>query len=337
MGNRFMQPLRVAIQWLYLFFIIYLGIRFYQFVAHFRTGGISPAVARPDGVEGFLPIAALLGVKDWLSTGSINLIHPASVVILVAIVLVSLLLRRSFCSWICPIGTMEELLWKSGFSLFKRNFRLPPWLDGTLRSLKYLLLAFFIFFIFVRMPAAQITAFIESDYNKIADVRMLDFFLNISGFPLIFIIVTLLLSLPLKNPFCRFLCPYGALLGLIAFFSPTKVTRDKDICVSCGACSQFCPAGIPVMEQLRVHSPECVGCWRCISHCRAEGALAMKLPGRKIVVPGIIFALLVLLIFCGGTIIGKVTGHWKTAVTAAEYDNLIKNMPVKGESDARTH
>ena len=44
MGNRFMQPLRITIQWLYLFFIIFLGIRFYQFVAHFRNGGSSPPV-----------------------------------------------------------------------------------------------------------------------------------------------------------------------------------------------------------------------------------------------------------------------------------------------------
>jgi ferredoxin len=78
------------------------------------------------------------------------------------------------------------------------------------------------------------------------------------------------------------------------------------------------------MEKKRVHSPECIGCWRCISHCRAEGALAMKLPGRKIAIPGIIFALLVLLIFYGGTVVGKVSGHWKSVVTMEEYDRLLK-------------
>ncbi len=152
MGNRYMQPLRITIQWLYLFFIVYLGFRFYQFVAHFRSGGSSPPVPRAEGVEAFLPIAALLGVKEWFLTGSINPIHPASVVILVSIVAVSLLLRRSFCSWICPIGTIEELLWKRGFALFKRNIRTPHWLDMILRSQKYLLLAFFIYFIFIKMP-----------------------------------------------------------------------------------------------------------------------------------------------------------------------------------------
>lgn len=324
MGNRFMQPLRITIQWLYLFFIFYLGFRFYLFVAHFRSGGISLAVQRPEGVEAFLPIAALLGIKDWFVSGSLNQVHPAAVVILISIVLVSLLLRRSFCSWICPLGTIEELLWKKGFSIFKRNIRLPKWLDNILRIPKYLLLFLFIYFIFIKMPPEQVSSFIASDYNKIADARMLDFFLTLSGFPLIFIIVTLLLSLPIRNPFCRFLCPYGALLGLCAIFSPAKVTRDRETCVSCGVCSQLCPAYIPVMEKVRVHSPECVGCWRCISHCRAEGALAMKLPGRKIAIPGMIFALLVLLIFYGGTIVGKVSGHWQSAVTSEEYGRLLK-------------
>ena len=324
MGNRFMQPLRIAIQWLYLLFTIWLGIRFWQFVTYFRSGGMTPAVPRPDGIEAFLPIAALLGIRDWFQTGNINGVHPASVVILLTAIALAFLLRRSFCSWICPIGTLEEILWKSGFSLLKRNVRLPNWLDIALRSPKYLLLAFFIYFIFWAMPPDQVSSFITSDYNKIADARLLDFFLTLSGWPLIFIGILLIFSLPLRNPFCRFLCPYGALLGLFAMFSPAKVTRNSEVCISCGVCNQFCPVYIPVMQKKRVHSPECIGCWRCISHCRAEGALSMGLTGGKIAISGIIFACLVLIIFIGGTFAGKITGHWNTAVTVGEYGRLLQ-------------
>lgn len=323
MSNRFMQPLRIAIQWFYLLFTIYLGSRFYQFVLHYQGGGSASPVARPDGVEAFLPIAALLGIRDWLASGTLNRIHPAAVIILLAAIAASLLLRRSFCSWICPIGTLEEILWKRGFKLLRRNYHPPRWLDLILRSPKYLLLAFFIYFIFIAMPAAQVSDFIASDYNKVADVRLLQFFLNLSAAPLIIIAILLLLSLPLKNPFCRFLCPYGALLGLVAVCSPLKVTRSNSACVACGACNQLCPARIAVMAKERVHSPECIGCWRCISYCRAEGALAMKAPGKKLAVPGIVFALLVLLVFYGGTLCGKLTGNWHTAITAAEYGRLL--------------
>ncbi|SNB47442.1 4Fe-4S binding protein [Geobacter sp. DSM 9736] len=325
--NRFMQPLRISIQWLFLFFMLYLGVQLYRFVAHIRSGGVLPYVPRPDGVEGFLPISALLSLKQWIVSGTINPVHPAALVILLTVIAVSLLLKRSFCSWICPVGTVSELLWKSGFSLLRRNSRLPRWLDLALRGIKYLLLAFFLYSILIAMPTAAVESFINSDYNKIADVRLLEFFLNLSGTALIVVLVLLLLSVPLRNPFCRFLCPYGALLGLVSLLSPTKVTRNREMCVSCGACNSACPSGIRVMEKKRVHSEECIGCWRCISHCRVQGALEMKLTGRRIVIPGILFALLVVGIFLGGTFAGKATGHWRTGTGIEEYRRLLGPSP----------
>jgi len=321
MGKRFMQPLRIAIQWSFLAFMLVLGYRFCQFVGHFRNA--APPVSRPDGVDGFLPIAALVGIRDWLFEGRLNSVHPAAVVVLLTAVIVALLLKRSFCSWVCPVGTVEELLWKGGFSLFRRNLHPPRWLDAPLRGIKYLGLAFFLYFIFVAMPSDQVTAFVNSDYYKIADVRLLDFFLHLSAKALIIIGSFALLSLALRNPFCRFLCPYGALLGLVSLLSPVKVTRERRTCVSCGVCSQVCPSHIPVMAKERVHSPECIGCWRCISHCHAEGALEMKLTGKKVAVPGLIFALLVVLIFWGGSLMGKAIGVWQSGISYTEYVRLL--------------
>jgi polyferredoxin len=323
MSKRYMQPLRITIAWAFLLFQLYLGVQFYRFVQHFRSGGTSPFVPRSDGVEGFLPISALVSLRDWFLSGAINPVHPAALVILLTVIAVALLLKRSFCSWICPVGTLSEALWKGGFSLFSRNIRPPRWLDVGLRGAKYLLLAFFLFTIFVAMPPQTVHDFVRSDYNKIADVRLLQFFLHPSGLALLVIGFLLLASLPLRNPFCRFLCPYGALVGLVAMLSPVKVTRDGKACVACGVCTQVCPSYIPVMARERVHSPECIGCWRCVSHCRAMGALDMKLTGRMVVVPGIVFAILVVLIFWGGTEIGKLTGHWHTGVTLEEYRLLL--------------
>ncbi|AJE04529.1 4Fe-4S binding protein [Geobacter pickeringii] len=323
MSKRYVQPLRIATQWAFLFFQIYLGVRLFLFVRHFRSGGAVPFVPRGEGVEGFLPIAGLLGVRDWFQSGSINPVHPASVLLFVTVVAVSLLLKRSFCSWVCPVGTLSELLWKRGFVLFRRNVRPPRWLDGALRGIKYLLLLFFLYFILWSMAPEAVSDFILSDYNKIVDVRLLDFFLHLSGIPLVVILVLLVLSLPVRNPFCRYLCPYGALLGLVSMLSPVKVTREGKACVACGVCTQVCPAYIPVMAKERVHSEECIGCWRCVSHCRAMGALDMKFPGRKLVVNAILFAALVVLFFVGASLVGRATGHWKSQIPYAEYMRLL--------------
>jgi polyferredoxin len=323
MGKRYLQPLRIIVQWVFLLFSLFLGLEFYRFVSYFRSGGATTFVPRPDGIEAFLPISALLSLKDWLVSGAINPVHPAALVIFLSALTVSILLKRSFCSWICPVGTLSELFWKSGFNLFRRNFRPPRWLDILLRGIKYLLLLFFLYSILYVMSPEAVAAFIHSDYNKVADARLLDFFLHPSGFAVTVIGVLLALSLAARNPFCRFLCPYGALLGLLSMLSPVKVTRDKVVCISCSVCTQVCPSHIPVMGKERVMSEECIGCLRCISHCRAEGALEMKLTGRKIIVDGLLFAVLVVLVFWGGTMIGKLTGHWQTGITLAEYARLL--------------
>src|SRR6266542_2146287 len=210
MVNRFMQPLRIAVAWGFLFFQLYLGVSSYRFALHVRSGGATPFVARPDGIEGFLPISALVSLKGWLLQGEINPVHPAALVIFLSVLAVSFLLKRSFCSWICPVGTVSELLWKCGFNLFKRNFRTPHWLNVGLRGIKYLLLAFFLYGILWAMTPAAVIGFIYSDYNRIADLRLLEFFLHLSLAGLVVIILLAVASLPLRSPFCRFLCPYGA-------------------------------------------------------------------------------------------------------------------------------
>jgi polyferredoxin len=136
------------------------------------------------------------------------------------------------------------------------------------------------------------------------------------------ILALVALSVVLRNPFCRYLCPYGALLGLVAMLSPIRVTRDRERCVSCGVCNQVCPTYIDVMHKQSVTSAECIGCWRCVSHCRAQGALSMRAVG-KVALPGIVFALLVVLLFWGGSLAGKMTGHWQTSLDSGEYARLL--------------
>ena len=76
------------------------------------------------------------------------------------------------------------------------------------------------------------------------------------------------------------------------------------------------------MHKRSVLSPECIGCWRCISHCRVQSALRMRLAGR-VIVPGMVFALLVVLVFWGGTMAGKASGHWHTSIDNKEYWRLL--------------
>src|SRR5579875_3876174 len=141
------QKIRRAVQFAFLALNAWLGAQFYLWVRWFERGGQGWRVSRPAGVEGWLPIAGLMNLKYLFSTGHVPPIHPAAMYLIAAFLLMSQLLKKAFCSWLCPVGTVSEYLWKAGRRLFGRTVTLPRWLDVPLRGLKYVLLGFFVFVI----------------------------------------------------------------------------------------------------------------------------------------------------------------------------------------------
>ena len=312
---------RLTIQWLFFGWCLFLGIQFGLFVHHFETLGRSGYYPRPPGVEGFLPIGSLVSLKTWLMTGYFDAVHPAALVLFLVFLAMALLTKKSFCSFICPVGTISEVTWKLGRKLFGRNLRIWRGLDLLLQFAKYALLFFFVKLILVDMPAFALREFLAAPYWAIADVKMLHFFTRMSTTSMVVIGVLALLSVVFRNFWCRYLCPYGALLGLLSMLSPFKVTRSPERCTDCGACSRNCPALIDVQHKIRIHSPECSGCLTCVSNCPEQGALAMAFWQRP--VPGAMFVLIVALIFSGGVLAGMLSGYWQTDLTYADYQRLI--------------
>jgi polyferredoxin len=174
------QPIRRALQWLFLALNVWIGVQFYGFVRYCESGGTGRRVSRPPGVEGWLPIASLMNLKYFASTGHFPHVLCAGMLLLCVFLTLSLILRKSFCSWLCPVGTISELLWRTGKKLIGRNITLPRWLDLPLRGLKYLLMAFFLFAVST-MSAAAIEQFLAGPYGVTADVQMLNFFRNLSS------------------------------------------------------------------------------------------------------------------------------------------------------------
>ena len=313
---------RSVLQWGFFLWILMIGVQFGRFVHHFESGGIARFVSRPPGVEGFLPIGALVSLKYWLVTGIFPKVHPAALVLFLTFLTMSLLAKKSFCSWLCPVGTLSEGFWKLGRRIFGRNFRPWPKLDLLLRGIKYLLLLFFAKLVLLGMSASALEGFLHSPYWAISDVKMLHFFSAMSATTLVCLLILAGLSLLYQNAWCRYLCPYGALLGLASLLSPLKVRRRAGACTDCRRCSKRCPASIPIHRKNSVHSPECTGCLTCVNAC-PEQALAMDFWRRERSVPRWTFPLLVVAIYSCGVAVGMVTGHWETSLTAHDYQRLI--------------
>ena len=322
------QQWRHGLQLAFLLLNVWLGGDFYLWVRQFEGGASKLSITRPAGVEGWLPIAGLMNMRYWASTGKIPAVHPAAMFLLLTFLAIAFLFRKAFCSWLCPIGTLSEYLWRVGRKMFGQNFHPPNWVDIPLRGLKYLLFGFFLWAV-AAMSGPAIEAFMRGPYGLIADVKMLDFFRFLGRTGVVVIGILALASVLIQNFWCRYLCPYGALLGLVSRWSPLKVRRSTNACIDCVKCARVCSAHLPVNKLLTVRSPECTACFECIAVCPVEGALGAGLPPMlnpkkpTRAIPAWVVGLGITALFVGMVGFAKTMGYWKSDLPNSIYEQLI--------------
>ncbi|WP_028116344.1 4Fe-4S binding protein [Ferrimonas senticii] len=280
------------------------ALQYVLFVWQLQQGEVT--VARPDVVDGFLPLAALLQLKGWAALGIWDSNHPAALVMLLLAFGLSLVVKRSFCGWACPLGWFGEQWYQLRRKLWRfewqqrwqrQQSRWPKWLqqgarvgviglDWTLRLIKYYLLFRAVNMALNGLPDNMLARYLAGYYHKAADLKMFALFIQPSDKTLIGLAVVLLLMALLRGSLCRYLCPFGALMAVAGTASPYKVRRDCSHCLrdskqlDCQKCSQACPSRIRVHQQRTVWSDECNSCQRCVAACPAKGGLAVSLPQR---------------------------------------------------------
>ncbi|GAB4483196.1 MAG: 4Fe-4S binding protein [Thermodesulfovibrionales bacterium] len=322
--RRSLRPLRYLVQLAFLGLTLHAGYRFLVFVRFFEVPGADFA-PRPDMVDGFLPIAGLMSLKYFLFTGIVEPFHPAAFFIFVAALAVSLAAKKGFCGWVCPVGTVSQYAWMLGEKVLGRNLRVEKYTDIGLRMIKYSLMTLFLLLIGFAMAPNMMVLFFLSDYYKVADVKTMKFFTEMSTTAFWSLLVITGGSLLYKNVWCRYLCPYGALLGLLSRLSPLKIRRNEEKCTGCRACTRHCPALITVHSERLVRSAECFGCLTCLSRCPEAGAIDLTVPSRPsrktlhpLVLPVVLIAVFYLVIGSG-----MLLGRWKSDIPLEEYRRLI--------------
>lgn len=329
------QRLRHLVQAAFIGLNGWLGVEFLLWVRGFEVPSAFSPASRPAGVDGWLPIAGLMNFKYFLATGRIPSVHPAAMFLFVGFLLMSLLAKKAFCSWLCPVGTLSEYLAQFGRWLLRRPVHVPRWLDIPLRGLKYLLLAFFVIFV-AGMSSEMLAGFMNTPYGILADVKMFAFFRHLSPTAAVVLVLLGLGSVLIQNFWCRYLCPYGALLGLVSLLSPAKIRRDAEACIDCGKCAKVCPARLPVDQLVQIRSAECSACMVCVAACPAENALQFALPPRKSpeaaqrwyrrsLSPMAVTCILAY-IFFGIVLWARATDHWQTNIPREVYAHLIPRV-----------
>jgi len=150
----------------------------------------------------------------------------------------------------------------------------------------------------------------------------------------------IVLSALVQNFWCRFLCPYGALMGIISTLGPIKIRRDAQACIDCGKCNKACPSHLPVDRLVKIRSVECTGCMECIAVCPASESLQLSLPPRnadRVDSPAEVIAsrwrrralkpqtvaVVLALLFFGLVGVARATGHWQTNIPRDIYMQFV--------------
>lgn len=180
---------------------------------------------------------------------------------------------RFVCGFLCPFGLIQDLIYKIPF--FKKFRRLPG--EKYLRFLRYVFLGLFviIFPFFITTNGVGSPWFckyvcpVGTLEGGIVLVLLNNALLSLTGFiykwKIAILIVILIGSLLVYRPFCRYICPLGALYGLFNKFSLIKYTISSSECTSCKKCQKTCQMDIPVYE--KPNSIDCIRCGDCISAC----------------------------------------------------------------------
>jgi polyferredoxin len=225
------------------------------------------------------PFGGVVSVYQYATTGTfVQKIHDSAFILMIIVFLLTILFGPVFCGWICPLGTIQEWMGKVGRKLFKRRYNtfVPVRLDNILRYLRYLVLAWVIYM------TAVTGALIFAEYDPYhAMFNLWSDEIAVSG--VIILAVTLLLSIFVERPWCKYACPYGALLGLSNLFRVFGIRRNATSCTADGACSVMCPMNIEVDTKTVVRDHQCISCLECTSEavCPIKRTVIFATGGAK--------------------------------------------------------
>jgi polyferredoxin len=200
----FKKRSRRGVFWLMLFSVAYFGF--------WRKGCVCP-------------IGAIQNVTEALATRAF--VIPTAVLVFFFLPLIfALFFGRTYCSCVCPHGALQD-------AVLARPVKVPPWLSHALGLLPYIYLGAGVLF------AATGSAYIICEYDPFVALFRRDGsagILALSG-------IIVLLALFIGRPYCRFLCPYGALLRILSQLSRWRAKIYPDRCIDCHLCDESCPFG----------------------------------------------------------------------------------------------
>ncbi|MEN6483017.1 MAG: 4Fe-4S binding protein [Anaerolineaceae bacterium] len=243
-----------------------------------ESGGGIPFLSSAS-LHALCPFGGVVTIYQYAQTGTfVQKIHESSFILMIIGFVLAILFGPVFCGWVCPLGSFQEWVAKIGKKIFKRRYNhfIPYKVDRVLRFARYLVLAWVLYMTAVsgKLIFADVDPYFALFNFWTSEVA-------IGG--LIVLGVIILASLFVERPWCKYACPYGAVLGVSNLFRVFGIKRVDSQCKTCKICTRDCPMNIPVHEMDVVRDHQCISCLNCTSEavCPVSGTVEFMAGGVK--------------------------------------------------------
>ncbi len=283
---------RYAVQSVFLVFMLYAGI-----ILQANIHALCP-------FGGFAAFMSLFS-ENLL----IKRIAVSSFILALSLFVLTVAASRGFCSWICPLGTIQEWVGNLGKKIMKKRLEIPKIYDGPLRYLKYVVLAAIIYFTWV---TGDLVFRSYDPWPALMHVFTEELFQEFFYGFIFLILFVFIGSFFFERFWCKYFCPLGALTAVLSKISFVRVYKT-DCCIECGRCKKACPVNLDPVQKDSVSSAECLNCMKCIDVCPIGSGLELRSRlSKKKIVSSTVYMLVVLFIFFGIYGASKYSGYWET-------------------------
>ena len=260
-------------------------------------------------VHAICPLGGLENLWSWIAgQGNIQRILRGTMTLFFFTIAFTLVFGRAFCGNICPFGALQELLGK----FKKKKVPVSGKIDGISRYLKYIILVFITIMAWI---TASIWVSPYDPWGAFAHIWRGWASLDEYAVGFVILLIVLFTSVFIDRFFCKYLCPAGAMYGIITKISPSKIMRSN--CSNCGQCSRACPMNIDVAKLDVVKSAECIACNQCAMVCKFKTTDIQMTIFRKGIKP-LAFLIITVSIFFGSLFVFNKTGLFRVTVPSLE-------------------
>jgi len=217
-----------------------------------------------------MTFSELKTVYQMIIGGDFNFLQAfPSLVEFVAVMLLTIVMGRWFCGWLCAFGAYNDLIYFISRKVFKVKFKVNEKVDSILKYVKYVVL---VFIIIVSWTMGSSILASTSPWDAFGQITAPSTIFSSLLIGLILLVLITIGAFFIERFFCRYLCPLGAVFSIISRFSITKINKPKADCGKCRACTNKCSMGLNLYKVNGVRGGDCINCLKCTEVCPRNNA-----------------------------------------------------------------